>query len=183
MAYLHNRTVHSGHKITPYEYVFKRKPTIDHFQPFGAVGFAYVPSELRNKLEPVRERVRLLGFGDDDDTTETKGYYVLCEKDLSRIYVSDVIFDPTIAPTELDGNNLIDDLLFREVTDYEANVSEYIPSSSDISGSTLPASTPSVFEEENTPEDIRQAGILADLDSRYDWDTLPESPTEEPSRP
>ena len=72
--------------------MYERKPFIKDLRPFGAVGFAYVPHEKRNKLEPVRERVRLLGYGDDDDTTETRGYYVLCEKDFTRLYVTDVFF-------------------------------------------------------------------------------------------
>ena len=168
MAYLHNRTVHSGHSITPYQYVFGRKPSLSQLQPFGAVGFAFVPSELRNKLEPVRERVRLLGYGDDDDSTEMRGYYVLCEKDLSRIYVTDVIFDSTIEPTELDGNDLVDESLFRVITTEESTESEYLPSPSDISGSTLPPEAEVPLTEEEI-EDLRQEAIIAELNSRYDW--------------
>jgi len=168
MSYLHNRTVHSGHSRTPYEYVYGKKPIVKDLQPFGSVGFAYVPHEKRNKLEPVRERVRLLGYGDDDDTTEMRGYYVLCEEDLLRVYVTDVIFDKDfIAPTELGEPAISDDSIFRVIISEDPEESEYVPT--DVSGSTNAASEPA-YTTEDEAEYQAQNAIIAEIDSRYDWD-------------
>ena len=73
-AYLHNRLLHNSHQ-TPYEQIYRRKPDIGHLRPFGCVGFAHVPLESRNsKLSPSAVKCRLIGYADDDDTEEIKGY-------------------------------------------------------------------------------------------------------------
>ena len=150
LAYVHNRTVHSGHSKTPYEYIYGKNPRVDQLQPFGAVGFAFVPHEKRNKLEPVRERVRLLGFEDDDDTTKMRGYHVLCESDLTRLYAIDVIFDPNITATELNGNCVLDsDTIFSSISTHEDDEPEFILT--DDSGSTQ-------IDEISNIEDIPQFG-------------------------
>ena len=178
LAYVHNRTVHSGHSKTPYEYIYGKNPRVDQLQPFGAVGFAFVPHEKRNNLEPVRERVRLLGFGDDDDTTEMRGYHVLCESDLTRLYVTDVIFDPNITVTELDGTCVQDsDTIFRSITSHDDDEPEYILT--DASGSTqideirhiedIPHE--SNGDDSDSDAELReQQAIIDEIDSRYDWD-------------
>jgi hypothetical protein len=92
-AYIHNRTVHSGKKFTPFEYIYNRPPDISNLHKFGCIGYAFIPQEKRTKLEPVRERCRLVGYADDDDTEELKGFLVLTESDLALIYVTDVVFE------------------------------------------------------------------------------------------
>ena len=116
-TYVHNRTVHSGHLITPYEYIYGVKPEISNFHQFGCICYAYIPAEKRRKLDPVREKCRLVGYGDDDDTEEFKGYYLLCESDLSLIYADDVVFDDSAEMAELPNSSAWngEGVLFREV--------------------------------------------------------------------
>jgi hypothetical protein len=103
-AYLHNRLLHNSHQ-TPYEQIYRRKPDIGHLRPFGCVGFAHVPLESRkSKLSPSAVKCRLIGYADDDDTEEIKGYKLLLESDQSLIfYSSDVRFDETLPMTPLTG--------------------------------------------------------------------------------
>ena len=70
----------------------RKEPKLDHIRPFGAVCYAWIPKEKRGKQEPVREKCRLIGFGDDDDTEEMAGYKLLLESDQSVLYCNDVIF-------------------------------------------------------------------------------------------
>jgi hypothetical protein len=92
-AYLYNRTVHSGDNITPFEHIFGEKPDLNHLRPFGCVAYAHVPIELRSKLAPAAVRCRLLGYLDDDDSEELKGYKLLRESDGAIIHSRDVRFD------------------------------------------------------------------------------------------
>lgn len=48
---------------------------------------------MRNKLEPSGVRCRLLGYLDDDDTEECKGYKLLDETNMKIIMTDDVRFD------------------------------------------------------------------------------------------
>ena len=76
-AYLYNRMVHGNDSITPYQHIYGRAPNLSHLRPFGTVCYAFVPPELRDKLEPsgIRCRLlRLLGYLDVVDTEECKGY-------------------------------------------------------------------------------------------------------------
>jgi hypothetical protein len=79
-------------KVSRFEKFFGRKPKIQHIQPFGSICYAFIPAEKRTKLDPVRERCRLIGFGDDDDTEEVAGYKLLVESDNSIVYCNDVVF-------------------------------------------------------------------------------------------
>jgi len=88
-VYLHNRTVHSNDTITPYEHIFKRKPDLSHLKPFGCHGYILVKKEIRekplnlSKISPTGLRCRLLGYADDDETEEMKGWKVLVYEDAS----------------------------------------------------------------------------------------------------
>ena len=60
--------------------------------PFGCIGYAFVPPEKRTKLEQTREECRVLGYGDDDDTEERKGYKITFSSEHMVQYSSDVTF-------------------------------------------------------------------------------------------
>ena len=48
--------------MTPYEAWFGRKPSLAHLRPFGCPAYAYVPPELRKKLDSRTRRCILLGY-------------------------------------------------------------------------------------------------------------------------
>ena len=75
-AYLYNRFVHKGRDITPYEYIYGRKPDLSHLQPFGCVCYAHVPVEtnIHGKLGNTAVKCRMIGYADEDDTEINKGY-------------------------------------------------------------------------------------------------------------
>ena len=108
-SYLYNRHVHGTDTITPYEHVYGRKPNVSHLQPFGCIGYVHIPAENRSKLDPSGEKSRLIGFGDDDDTEEVKGYKMLRESDMAIIYSVDVVFEKLHKFLPLPDAKLYDD--------------------------------------------------------------------------
>lgn len=87
-------------------------------KPFGAVCYVYIPPEKRAKLDTVRERARLIGYADDDDTEEMAGYKVLLESSMTSLYSNDVKFsDEPITALEAGGE--IDESFFGRDGDYE----------------------------------------------------------------
>jgi hypothetical protein len=75
-VYLHNRSVHGKDSITPFEHIFKRKPSVQHLIPFGCHGYLYIKKERRNQqlnmgeIEPVAVKCRMIGYADDDELEE-----------------------------------------------------------------------------------------------------------------
>ena len=108
-AYLYNRMVHGNDSITPYEHIYGRPPNVSHLRPFGTICYAFVPPELRDKLKPSGVRCRLLGYLDDDDTEECKGYKLLNEATLEIIMTDDVRFDLDLPMIPLPDTDLYDD--------------------------------------------------------------------------
>jgi len=151
-TYLHNRTVHSGHSKTPYEYIYCDKPNISNLHQFGCVCYAFIPTEKRGKLDPVREKCRLVGYGDDDDTEEFKGYYLLCESDLSLIYSADVIFDDNAKMVEFPDTPAWngEGIIFREVEFEDSE--EYSP--------TTPSELPSTGTLYNHQTDSNESDSI-----------------------
>jgi hypothetical protein len=92
MCVLFNRMPHGSDSKSPYEHLFGRPPNLKHLKPFGVVSYAYVPPEKRNNLEDSGNKCRLLGYGDDFNTEEIKGYRLLREDDLSIIFSDNVTF-------------------------------------------------------------------------------------------
>ena len=133
-AYLHNRTVHASDSKTPYEHIYGRKPEISHLRPFGCVAYARIPSELRSKLQPAAEKCRILGYLDDDDSVEMKGYKLLRESDLAIIHSRDVRFDEKITMDRLLPRTLYDDDLFNHEPSYT--------SGTDLDADVLPIPSP-----------------------------------------
>ena len=98
-VYVYNRTVHYGHKISPYEKLFKKRPNITNIYPFGTICYAHIPLEIRNgdkKLSNTGVKCRFIGFGDSDGVEQRQGYKLLREDNNHVIYSVDVVFRPEI---------------------------------------------------------------------------------------
>jgi Reverse transcriptase (RNA-dependent DNA polymerase) len=121
-TYIHNRTIHGSNTKTPFEHIFNRKPDVSNLQPFGAICFAFVPPEKRQKLDPSAIKCRLLGFGDDFETEEIKGYKLLKEDDESIIWSNSVQFDTTQSQIpKLPNHN------YEETEEFELDEDIWIP--------------------------------------------------------
>jgi hypothetical protein len=127
-AYLGNRIVHGSDSKTPYEHVYGRKPEVSHLRPFGCIGYSHVPQEIRSKLEPSAVKVRLIGYADDDDTEEQKGYrLILHDNYLISFYSADVRWDesapmiplPTLAAYDSSNDDVLHDPTYDPATDEE----------------------------------------------------------------
>jgi hypothetical protein len=78
-CYVLNRWSKDG-KPSRYEKFFGVKPKLGHMHPFGSIGYAFIPPEIRKKQNNTRIRCRLLGYLDDDDSEEMEGYLILIEE-------------------------------------------------------------------------------------------------------
>jgi hypothetical protein len=86
-CYIYNRTVHGTKVKTPYELLFGKQFDLTRLKPFGSICYASIQPEYRGKVgENNGERCRFLGYGDDDELEEVKGYRLLRESDLEIIY-------------------------------------------------------------------------------------------------
>ena len=92
-AYVFNRTIHGSDVKTPYEHIFDRKPDLSNLQPFGSVCYAFISPEKRTKLDDSAIKCRLIGYGDDFELEEIKGYKLLKEDDGTIIWSDNCIFD------------------------------------------------------------------------------------------
>ena len=149
-VYIYNRMVHGNATSTPYELMYEQKPKIDHIRIFGSICYAYVPTEQRDKLDPERQRCRLLGYGDDDSDDQFAGYRLLLEDPFFKgkiIHTSDVIFNEELDMTELAGYRLIEDDLFSEFSDQN-----YSPNSSIESSISQPTNSTNTEPSTNTEE-------------------------------
>jgi hypothetical protein len=133
-TYLHNRLVHTGETKTPFELLKGRVPKIDHLRPFGCIAYVHVPQEKRSKLAPAAVRCRLVGYGDDDDIEEIRGYKFVMESDLKFvIYSCDARFDENSSPPTIpnhppfdfsqDGNDIFGDPSYSD-SDIEDDTEE-----------------------------------------------------------
>jgi hypothetical protein len=96
--YTRNRTPVTLHGETPWEAFHGKKPNVSHLREFGAPVYMHVPKELRDKLEPVSEKGRFLGYEPD-----AKAYRILRERDNRVIVSRDVIVDERLAVAEKPG--------------------------------------------------------------------------------
>jgi hypothetical protein len=133
-AYLHNCTVHTGKTSCG-----QKKKNVDELVPFGTHGYAFLKREWRDKptklgkLEPVAVACRMIGYADDDETEEMKGYKVLITESWEGkallepyiIYTNEVKFDEKkeIEPLEMEVPFTDDDDLFESV---EENDGEFL---------------------------------------------------------
>jgi hypothetical protein len=103
-CYVLNRWSEDG-KLSRYEKFFNKKPRTNHIYPFGAIGYAFIPPELRQKQQDTRVKCRLLGYLDDDDTEEMEGYWILIEE-TGQISVSNDVKFSNEPITELPNSAL-----------------------------------------------------------------------------
>ncbi|CAM9815724.1 unnamed protein product [Heterosigma akashiwo] len=82
-------TLGSSHDTTPYQSLFKKKVSIDHFRVFGSICYAHRPSETRpGKLQERAVKCRFLSYNALEET------YTLLNLTTHRLWVTkDVIFD------------------------------------------------------------------------------------------
>jgi hypothetical protein len=91
-CYVLNRWQADKSKKSRYEIFFGKIPKTSHLKPFGSICYSFIAPEKRNKIQPIRDRCRLIGYGDDDDTEEMAGNKLLLESYNSILYSNDVHF-------------------------------------------------------------------------------------------
>lgn len=107
-VHVRNRSPTTGKALTPWELFFGEKPDVSHLRTFGARAWALTPKALRNKLDPVSEPGRLVGY-----PANTKGYKILL--DSGRIIISrDVTFDETTRHSPPGANAVPIDVISTE---------------------------------------------------------------------
>jgi hypothetical protein len=92
-VYVRNRVptrAHSG-SITPYEKWYDRKPDIGHLNIFGCTAYAYIPDQLRQKLDAKAEALVFVGY-----STRSKGYRLYDPATKKIVVRRDVVFDETL---------------------------------------------------------------------------------------
>lgn len=88
-AYVHNRSpTASLNKVTPYEALIGRKPSVSHFRTFGSICYSHVPKDERGKLDSKSRKCLFVGYGQF-----SKGYRVYDIENKKTIISRDVIFD------------------------------------------------------------------------------------------
>jgi hypothetical protein len=92
--------VHGTDTITLFEHIFGSKPKLDRLYPFGCVCYGHVPKESRKKLDPTGIECRLIGYGDQDESTQMKGFKLL-EIATNKIhFLRDFVFDTVTEPNQ-----------------------------------------------------------------------------------
>jgi len=87
-----NRTPQRGQAMTPYELFYGRRPDVSTLRVFVFRAWAYLPPDVRRKLDPRALPATHLGYAE-----ESKGYRVLIN---GRVYIRrDVTFDETARGT------------------------------------------------------------------------------------
>jgi hypothetical protein len=171
-AYLHNCFVHSGQTKSPREMVGQRKKSIKDLVPFGTHGYALLKDEWRNrptklgKLEPVAVACRMLGYADDDESEEMKGYKVLVTEsweglpltDPYIVYSNEVTFDENkhMTALELERPFEVTDDLFNTYDDEFIDEPELIEDSSESENS---GTTYSGADESNQVDEVPFVGL------------------------
>ena len=165
-VYTLNRLVRVGKQQSPFELMFKKKPKLTHLIPFGTVCYVWVPIEKRSKLDNVREKARVIGYGDDGDLEEIVGYKVLFEKTGLISWSNDVIFNEECPFQPLPANTLATELSVDSIfadPDYKDNVEDEAVglSSSDIDSSDSETDEDSDSGDLNPPDISMQSPIAS----------------------
>ena len=88
-VYVHNRSpTTSLNKITPYEALVGRKPSVSHFRVFGSICYSHVPKDERRKLDFKSKKCVFVGY-----STFSRGYRVYDLENKKTIVSRDVIFN------------------------------------------------------------------------------------------
>ena len=61
-AFTENTVPHTSTKEVPYKLFHGKEARVDELKPFGAVAYAWVPHELRNKLQPTAKKMVFMGY-------------------------------------------------------------------------------------------------------------------------
>jgi hypothetical protein len=56
-VYVDNRLIHGKESKSPFELVYGSSSRIDKIRKFGSVCYAFIPSEQRDKLAPLRDYI------------------------------------------------------------------------------------------------------------------------------
>ena len=180
-VYVYNRTIGSKGK-SPFELIYGKEPK-DELVPFGTIGYAFIPLELRKdgKLSNRRFKVRMLTFGKDDNSEETFGWQVLAELTGDRFYSNDVIwkYDHPRRPLKSSDTQSVD-LFVLEDVDFdkseavapqlmEDSGSAYLPQDDEeMPDSTAPTGTQTASSDDDD-FDVSQEDqeIMEELDAKY----------------
>jgi len=183
-VFVYNRKIGSKGK-SPYELLFGRKPS-DELVPFGTVGYAFIPLELREngKLTNRRTKVRMLTFGNDDESEETFGWQVIKEDTGDRFYSNDVIwkYDDPKRPLKIFGIQKKEDFSILEDVDFDESEpaapflmddseNSYSPSEnvesndSFAQSSALPSTPVTGSDDDDVSPDVQS--IMDELDAKY----------------
>ena len=101
-------------KMTPYEALYGRKPSVSHVRVFGSRVHAHVPKDERSKLDPKSRTAILVGYG-----SNVKGYRLYDPSKRKVFYSRDIIFDenyPKSIQKELPVNTIMQNDQVKSVT-------------------------------------------------------------------
>lgn len=101
-VYIRNRLTTSAlpNRITPYQSLYGKVPSVAHLRPWGCQAFAKIPDQIRQKLNPKAIKGRFIGCYDD-------AAYKIIEEESGLVHkVHDVVFDEG-ASKRLSGRNAI----------------------------------------------------------------------------
>ncbi len=117
VSYLRNISPSGDRTQTPSELFFGDKPDVSDLRVWGSVCYTHFPKAKRQKLDPVSEQGRMIGY-----EKGTKGYRILL--DTGKIKISrDVTFNSSAKP---EAPDFMIDPLFTEVGT-EDEESEWAP--------------------------------------------------------
>lgn len=117
VAYILNRVPSKSVTSTPYESWEGRKPTLDHFRPWGSAGYVRIPSQQLGKLDSRGRKGIFIRYPE-----HSKGYVMICEQPdgvMTEIESRDVEFIenefPSRHPLAKEGNLILIVLSLRMV--------------------------------------------------------------------
>jgi transposase InsO family protein len=134
--FLRNYSPVKGKDKTPYELFFGVKPDLSRLRIYGCPTISYIPAEKRNKLEPVGEKGRLVGYDKDG-----RAYRILLSDNITvisararevRFFEDEGIhlFQPIITETQQDSQTQMDDYMSTDDSEDEHQEPEQPPTGS-----------------------------------------------------
>lgn len=73
---------------TPYELLFREKPSVKHFKVFGSICYVRVPESRRGKLDAKAKKCIFVGYDE-----RKKGWRCMDPTTHKRVVSRDVVFD------------------------------------------------------------------------------------------
>ena len=158
-VYVYNRSSKAGEK-SPYELLFGKAPYPTARVPFGCIGYAKVAKEKLGKLDPVRFKVRFLGYAENDAPIIRQGWKVLVERTGMTLFHNDVKWYPDMPLTPITVNSTSNPFGILEEDDHPDDVSissEFTPDSDNSDESSS-----SDIDDDNS--DYNGESISSDID-------------------